>query len=832
MLLRFSACLFLLTPVLASAADATRLDRSGDPLPEGAVARYGSVRLRHPGEVKQLAFSRDGKTLASLGGQPGTSVILWDVETGKAKARLDRDGLFGVAFGPDGTLYLATAEPACLAWDPVTGKTRALAVVTVKDETRAGRAVAVSPDGTTVAVGCEKGTIVWLDVAGGKERGRLERREKPDIQSLIYSHDGQTMAVQAGGADVFLVDTKRHRATRSYKIGGGRRMNVNAVALSPDGVRLAVAAWEEDTRSHVRVFETDSDQEIITFPEPDVYSIALHVSPDGQTLRSVTQQGHLQRWTAPDEKPGSIEKVTDNVAVAAFAPTGKRVAVADAAGFIRIYETTAGKVLAPSSVAGSIVSASFAGREQTAVVTRGGDGTLNLWARGTGQHLKTITTTDDAHALSPDGTRLVTWNAENSEVRVLDPNTAKELWRIPVQNVAGTPSFSRDGRRMAVVRIGPVAVDVWDVVTGRRRATLKGENNSEFRGSLPIWSPDGRYVLAFERSQRNNNIVFRGNWNGGMQLIEGATIEKCWIWEVATEQVRWSGPIPVDANRPERLAWVSPGLRMVAIQDRVLATFRVGQTAPLTETMIPADATTVAVSSDDRWFAVGLKSGAVHVWEPNGTRRLVAAGHTGAVASLTFSADSKRLLSASEDGTALLWDVVALPALKPAPPTVPRWDPERHWAALTSAKGVDVLAALDALAAHPAATVKLVRERVRPVAHADAKRLERLVSDLGDAKFEVRERAYRELTTLGERAEPALRAAEPVNAEARKRIEVLLAALDGAPTDVDVIRQIRAVEALERVGTTEARELLDALSHGDPAAHLTKEAAAAMGRTR
>src|SRR5438128_433298 len=175
-----SAFILLLTPAMTFGADRTRLDRNGDPLPDGAVVRYGSVRLRHPGGVKDLAFSRDGRTLASLGGQPATSVILWDVGTGKAKARLDRDGLNSLAFGPDGTLYLAAAEPTCLAWDPLTGKTRQLAAVTVKDEFRTGRAVAVSPDGTTIAVGCDKGTIAWLDAATGKERGQLERRGKPD----------------------------------------------------------------------------------------------------------------------------------------------------------------------------------------------------------------------------------------------------------------------------------------------------------------------------------------------------------------------------------------------------------------------------------------------------------------------------------------------------------------------------------------------------------------------------------------------------------------------------------------------------------------------------
>src|SRR5437763_1227334 len=58
-----------------------RRDPHGDPLPEGAIARIGTVRLRHAGPVTALAYSHDGKVLAS-GSEDGT-IRLWDAANGK-----------------------------------------------------------------------------------------------------------------------------------------------------------------------------------------------------------------------------------------------------------------------------------------------------------------------------------------------------------------------------------------------------------------------------------------------------------------------------------------------------------------------------------------------------------------------------------------------------------------------------------------------------------------------------------------------------------------------------------------------------------------------------
>jgi WD40 repeat protein len=73
---------------------AARTDRYGDPLPEGAVARLGTVRLRQPDSllITSVAFSPDGKVLASAGKvrtlEGCSCIYFWDAATGKELRRL------------------------------------------------------------------------------------------------------------------------------------------------------------------------------------------------------------------------------------------------------------------------------------------------------------------------------------------------------------------------------------------------------------------------------------------------------------------------------------------------------------------------------------------------------------------------------------------------------------------------------------------------------------------------------------------------------------------------------------------------------------------------
>jgi hypothetical protein len=199
---------------------------------------------------------------------------------------------------------------------------------------------------------------------------------------------------------------------------------------------------------------------------------------------------------------------------------------------------------------------------------------------------------------------------------------------------------------------------------------------------------------------------------------------------------------------------------------------------------------------------------------------------------LTFAADSRRLVSGSEDTTALVWDLTRHPGAKGAP--LRFTELSAYWADLKSEDAARAYKAVCSLGGAPAQAIPFLNKHLEPVAAPDVKNQAVLIADLNSDTFAKRQKAMMELTRLGELAEPALRQAldKAPSPEARQRIMQLLARLETIGASGEPLRQTRAVEALERMGTAEARQLLDKLAAGAPAAILTREAQMTLDRLR
>ncbi len=372
-------------------------------------------------------------------------------------------------------------------------------------------------------------------------------------------------------------------------------------------------------------------------------------------------------------------------------------------------------------------------------------------------------------ALAPDGKTLAA-NGGFSGVRLWDAASRQVTSRIGAEaHGVGFFLFSPDGKALAAYSQDPngrAEIIVWDVSTGKE---------------LHKWSLQGRAMFDIQFSP-----------DGG--LIAMAGLAEVGLWDAATGKEWLRLSVPKDAPPP---LWLN----------------------------------SIAFSPDGRTLAAGSRNGPIYLWEVcTGHARAVLTGHRAMVTSLDFSPDGARLISGSHDTTALIWDLTGIADEKDAKTLTP----ERLTALGDSLADADAGKAWRAgwrLAADPAASVPFLQKRLRP-AEVDAARIAKLLAALDSDDFEGREAASRELAKLGELAGPAVRKALGANPspEARRRLEELTRKLGGPVESMEEARALRCVEALEHIGSADARRLLDELGKGAAGARVTREAKAALER--
>jgi hypothetical protein len=242
-------------------------------------------------------------------------------------------------------------------------------------------------------------------------------------------------------------------------------------------------------------------------------------------------------------------------------------------------------------------------------------------------------------------------------------------------------------------------------------------------------------------------------------------------------------------------------------------------------------------SPDARWLAT-FDFENIYFWNATTGQQVGERRHPGpefwSVRCLAFSPDARTYVTGMNDTTALSWDLpqsmvqAGLLAADLGPKEL-----QEQWAMLAGPDASKAHKAIWTLIAAPTKSVPFLKGRLHPAAKIDRAQIQRFIDDLDNERFETRAAATKELGARRLDAEGYFRQAleNKPSPEVRRRLEALLAApFPDQPSEV--LANLRAVEALEYIGSKEAVQVLDTLANGDPEAWLTKEAKAALERLK
>jgi WD40 repeat protein len=635
--------------------------------------------LGHSGPVYAASFSPDGNQIASAGYDG--RILLWkpvaDAKTPGVKNTYDAalEGhtapIDALQFSADGeTLVTASHDNTVRLWDVKNGKLHE----TLRGHSGRVRTVAMIPypsqrvqkdtppvKSRLISGGHDGHVKIW-DLQGYREELVLGA-------DIVRAHDESVLGVSFSPDGHKILSASRDRTARLWDRTSGKLLGefqqghhylATTVVFFPDGARFLTAAVDNTAR----VWDVSTGMQVQTLDGTGV-SAAAAISRDGTHIATGSERRTARIWDVRGNRLAETPDHHAEVTAVAFSPDGKLLFTGDELGHCRLWD--AANIKQDSTLkllweaqrhSRGVIAVCFS-PDSKRLLTASSDRTVAQWDVDTGKELIPLALGHPAAvtalALSADGHRAMT-TCEDGRVRLWDADTAKQLgeFGMPHETITSV-AFSPDGAAAVTTstvaseqKVGTAAeansaVRLWDLKTfkqipgqGGTDSPLHQFHETSALAWQTIYSPNGASLLTVI----GNEVRMLGAKNGQETMA--------FVPQGAVASARFSP----DGNRVVTSSW-----------DNTARIWNIA--GPRAEVKLVGHAGYVNDAAfspgDGRYVATAARDNEVILWDSTNGKLLARFngedGHHGPVTSVAFDAKSQRLITASQDRTAKIWDL-------------------------------------------------------------------------------------------------------------------------------------------------------------------------------
>ena len=609
-------------------------------IPEDMAQRpQPSHTLQHEGSVNAIAFTPDASQVITASSDQ--TAIVWNAQTGVAQTTIAHEQpVRSLQVSPkDGAVLVTLSGNRLGLYETGTGKSLQAALPFAVNSTHPADAVRFSADGSQLAAADAQGRVVlWMIEGTQVSSPRLLRTvgkkdNRMDVTAIAFSPDGSKLAVAGRGGSLLVLDARNGQTLFSKSL----EEVVNDVRFSASGEQIAIAVLDETAR----IFSVQTGQETHRFEHEDAVK-SVRFSPDDKSLLTTSWNESAQIWNIGTGRVSNTLSSEDEVTAAQFRPVEQgldtisyQVVTASEDGAARLWNTSPKSDAVQLVHKDSVRVVDFGSADGQLVVTASHDGAVSIWDSQTEEIVQKIPL--------PKGTRALTLQVSSDckRIVIVGSDRTVRLWDVESQQYLFEKQHDSELKAVSLYSQGSLVATASDDKKAR------------------VFDDKGNLLAELPHKQGVIDVRFSRD---GKRLATASFDQEARVWNVETVSLE----ARLAHTEIVRQVVFSPNGRYLATAgDSNKATlWDLKAQTPVASAMHSNVITAVRFNPDGDLLVTGSRDHTAKLWritldgEP-ALEHTKTLKHRRIVNTVSFNRKGNRLVTASADGTAFVWNVAS-----------------------------------------------------------------------------------------------------------------------------------------------------------------------------